>query len=185
MQSHDSKFTQRRVPSGRLHQLASDSKPIRNCWSRLSRGLVPAAARTALPWRKEIHERRLRLGIGEKCEIMTWLWVTNRYPTWNPGKWKPGLKSAVPWWFNFDSCPHSKMQNTVCVCVCQLTDSFAASPVLDAALQERGPTLSLQTPRLRSHSDRPKTERFSLQTCHALSNEAGTWGWYCGCSVRR
>ena len=35
-----------------------------------------------------------------------WQWVKNRYPKWNPGKWKHGLKSAVPWWFNFDPCPH-------------------------------------------------------------------------------
>ena len=24
------------------------------------------------------------------------------YPKWNPGKWKHGLKRAVPWWLNFD-----------------------------------------------------------------------------------
>ena len=26
-----------------------------------------------------------------------WLWVKNRYPKRNPGKWKHGPKSAVPW----------------------------------------------------------------------------------------
>ena len=36
----------------------------------------------------------------------TRLWVKNRYPKWNPGKWKHGLKAAVPWWFNFDPYPH-------------------------------------------------------------------------------
>ena len=25
-----------------------------------------------------------------------WVWVKNRYPKWNPGKWKQGLKPAVP-----------------------------------------------------------------------------------------
>ena len=33
-----------------------------------------------------------------------WLWV-KRYPNWNPGKWKHGLKPAVPWWLNFDPYP--------------------------------------------------------------------------------
>ena len=27
------------------------------------------------------------------------------YPKWNPGKWKHGLKPAVPWWFHFDPYP--------------------------------------------------------------------------------
>ena len=35
-----------------------------------------------------------------------WLWVKNRYPKWNFGKWKHGLKSAVPWWFNIDPQPY-------------------------------------------------------------------------------
>ena len=34
-----------------------------------------------------------------------WLWVTNRYPKWNPGKWKHGPNSAVPCWFNFEPHP--------------------------------------------------------------------------------
>ena len=28
---------------------------------------------------------------------LSWLWVKNRYPKWNPSKCKHGLKSAVPW----------------------------------------------------------------------------------------
>ena len=31
-------------------------------------------------------------------------WVKKRYPKWNPGKWKHGLKPAVPWCLNFDPC---------------------------------------------------------------------------------
>ena len=27
---------------------------------------------------------------------LTWLWVKNRYPKWDPGKWKSRLKPAVP-----------------------------------------------------------------------------------------
>ena len=38
--------------------------------------------------------------------VHTWLWVKNRYPKSNPGKWKHGLKPAVPWLFNFDPYPH-------------------------------------------------------------------------------
>ena len=32
----------------------------------------------------------------------TWVWVKNRYPKLIPGKWKHGLKPAVPCWSNFD-----------------------------------------------------------------------------------
>ena len=35
------------------------------------------------------------------------LWVKNRYPNWNPSKWKHGPKPVVPWWFNFDPNPNS------------------------------------------------------------------------------
>ena len=35
----------------------------------------------------------------------SWLWVKNRYPKWNLGKWKHGLKSADPWWCNIDPQP--------------------------------------------------------------------------------
>ena len=32
----------------------------------------------------------------------------NRYPKWNPGKWKHGLKPAVPWWISVDPYPNKK-----------------------------------------------------------------------------
>ena len=32
---------------------------------------------------------------------MIWLWVKNKHPKWNPGKWKHGLQPAV-FWLNFD-----------------------------------------------------------------------------------
>ena len=61
---------------------------------------------------------RSRWGMREKtstcgthlatCTFRMWQWAKNRYPTWNPGKWKHGLKPAVPWWswwFNFDPYP--------------------------------------------------------------------------------
>ena len=36
-----------------------------------------------------------------------WLWVKNRATSkWNPGKWKHGVKPAVPWWFHFDPYPY-------------------------------------------------------------------------------
>ena len=31
-----------------------------------------------------------------------WVWVKNRYPKWNPGKWKHGLKPEVLCWFYVD-----------------------------------------------------------------------------------
>ena len=51
---------------------------------------------------RELHEL-----VQRSCSIShTWLWVKNMYPKWNPGKWKHGLKPAVPWWCNFDADPH-------------------------------------------------------------------------------
>ena len=32
--------------------------------------------------------------------------IKNRYPKWNPSKWKHGPKPAVPWWLNFDPYPY-------------------------------------------------------------------------------
>ena len=43
---------------------------------------------------------------GRLAPETTWLRVKNRYPKWNPGKWKHGLTPAVPWWFSFDPYPH-------------------------------------------------------------------------------
>ena len=34
------------------------------------------------------------------------LWVNNRYPKWNPGKWRHGRKLVFPWWHNFDPYPY-------------------------------------------------------------------------------
>ena len=45
-----------------------------------------------------------------KCK---WLWVKNRYPKWNPGKWKHGPKLAVPWWLNFDPYPNQVKQEAL------------------------------------------------------------------------
>ena len=53
---------------------------------------------------------------------MKWLWGKNRYPKWNPGKWKHGPKPVVPWWFHFDPHPNrpdkhlSTIQTTTCGC---------------------------------------------------------------------
>ena len=44
-------------------------------------------------------------GVSLSWLVFRWLWVTNRYPRWNPGKWKHGPKSAVCW-FNFDPPPN-------------------------------------------------------------------------------
>ena len=37
--------------------------------------------------------------------FLSWLWVKNGYPKWNPGKWNQGLKPAVKWCFNFEPYP--------------------------------------------------------------------------------
>ena len=60
----------------------------------------------------EIHPPRCPFGSrssvtrAESARDHTWLWVKNRYPKWNPSKWKPGPKPVVPWWFHFDPYPH-------------------------------------------------------------------------------
>ena len=41
---------------------------------------------------------------ASRQSFFRWLWVKNRYPKWNPGKWQNGPK-PVPWWFNFDPYP--------------------------------------------------------------------------------
>ena len=41
----------------------------------------------------------------EVVGIVVGLWVKDRYPTWNPGKWNQRLKPAVPWWTNFNPHP--------------------------------------------------------------------------------
>ena len=39
-----------------------------------------------------------------KCR--NWPWVKNGYETWNPGKWKRGLKPAVCWWISLHPYPY-------------------------------------------------------------------------------
>ena len=54
-----------------------------------------------------------------------WLWVKNRCPKWNPGKWKHERKPAVPWWFNFDPFPNNNGA------VRRFTTIFVASAIRD------------------------------------------------------
>ena len=45
---------------------------------------------------------------------LTWLWVKNGYPFWNPSKWNQELRPAVPWWFYLDTYPHpDKFKNPI------------------------------------------------------------------------
>ena len=43
--------------------------------------------------------------------VSMWLWVKNRYPKWNPGKWQHGQTPVVPRWFNVDPhpCGHASL----------------------------------------------------------------------------
>ena len=50
-------------------------------------------------------------GSPKKGDTPIWLWVKNRYPVWNPCKWKSRLKPMVPWWSNSDPCPSTKGPN--------------------------------------------------------------------------
>ena len=61
------------------------------------RGMCVSGGSTPPTWRIAICAARSAHG-GKR-----WLWVKNRYPKWNPGKRKHGLKPAFAWWFNFDS----------------------------------------------------------------------------------
>ena len=53
--------------------------------------------------RKPVKGRRLY-----NLHDIIWVRVKNRYPKWNPGKWKHGPKPAVPWWLNFDPYPFGR-----------------------------------------------------------------------------
>ena len=58
----------------------------------------------------ELHYRtgqylRPNFCLAQNSTAPKWLWVKKRFPKWNPGKWKHGLKPAVSWWFNFDPYP--------------------------------------------------------------------------------
>ena len=68
---------------------------------------IPLAARYATP---HIAQPKMHQGpySGSKRDRLhktaMWLWVKNRYPKWNPGKWEHGPKPEAPW-FNFDPYP--------------------------------------------------------------------------------
>ena len=61
----------------------------------------------------------------------TWVWVENRYPKWNPGRWKHGLKPAVVWWFHFDPYPDEKRGGYQL----QLTRHIHRGPLLEGCRQ--------------------------------------------------
>ena len=74
-----------------------------------NRNTLPGAPSAHLFGPTKLHEKnhsaplcRLVSLTNPKC-----LWVKNRHPKWNPGKWKQGLKPAVPWWFRFDPYPNT------------------------------------------------------------------------------
>ena len=47
-----------------------------------------------------------RCGWVAREALGEWKWVKERFSKWNPGKWKHGLKPAVPGWFSFHPCPN-------------------------------------------------------------------------------
>ena len=67
----------------------------------------PAAARRG--WRAAASPAAWVCFLGEKTR---WLWVKNRYSKWNPGKWKRGLQSAVPWSFGHLILTHTQVDAT-------------------------------------------------------------------------
>ena len=81
----------------------------------------------------------LEAGLSHPKSIVKWLWVKNRYPKWNPSKWKQGPSPAVPWWFNFTIC--LKSVRTLCV-------SLLAPHNFNQCLLHKHPTRTTN-PRLR------------------------------------
>ena len=49
---------------------------------------------------------------NQPTNLTRWVWVKYGYRKWN-GKWKEGLKPAVPWWFNFDPYPGDATEASV------------------------------------------------------------------------
>ena len=69
----------------------------KNCPSCRSPFAFPLVSHSSSPWPRPT----LRLTF--------WL-VKNGYPKWKHGKWKHGLKSVVPWWFDFDPYPSNRCE---------------------------------------------------------------------------
>ena len=60
--------------------------------------MTPAHPRARRRVRASGHDRLKNTWCVLNSELdRMWLWVKNRCPKWNPGKWKHGLKPAVPW----------------------------------------------------------------------------------------
>ena len=64
--------------------------------------------------------------------MYTWLWVKDRYPEWNPGKWTYGRKPAGPCCFNFDSYSHlhalgTRQRHKPCQAPCVCSAAGAAT----------------------------------------------------------
>ena len=58
-------------------------------------GRLPAAD-SLLARKQQFRPARLLASTVGEAWFVSRLWVKNRYPKWNPGKWKHALKSAVP-----------------------------------------------------------------------------------------
>ena len=72
-----------------------------SCWEKNSRTQQEGKQhQTNCLWRSSI------LGRAHTSRLTSDLRIKNRYPKWNPGKWKHGLKPGLPWWFNFDPYPY-------------------------------------------------------------------------------
>ena len=81
-------------------------------------GRGAGAFRSALAAAQPPHSATAPSGRRRRCPqrkhsgAKTWLWVENRYPKWNPGKWKHGAKPAVPWWFHTHFKQHGAKATT-------------------------------------------------------------------------
>ena len=73
-------------------------------WVNLEMGRLPSAEAKAFVGKRL--SCMMVLGLRKRCKQARRMDVKNRYPKWNPGKWKHGLEPAVPWWFYFDPQPN-------------------------------------------------------------------------------
>ena len=97
----------------------------RSCFSKVQlqaeqRQSVTCASFCLLPLlaRPVVHSRLCRACVILCIDRNNSLWVKNRYPKWNPSKWKHGSKLSVRWWFNFDHTQFNWRKRRCGACSC-------------------------------------------------------------------
>ena len=82
---------------GTFGQVRPVRKKCSNAASNVGGGGGQGTSKTQTRVPSNIARSRAVQLLSDRKSELTWLWVKNRYPKWNPGKWNQGLNPAVPW----------------------------------------------------------------------------------------